>query len=284
MSYLHFIQLLRVNNYIKNLIIFFPLFLNYEHWNFENYEKLFFAFIFFSLIASSVYIINDVLDIETDKKNKIKKLRPIASGAIKAKPAILFSILLLTISLIFFFLYSNTNIFLLVLMYFIINIIYSLYIKKIKYLDLLTVSSGFIIRIYLGSFLTSLAISNYFISQVILFSLFILVSKRREVFFSYEINFTSKYNIKELNYLQIIFLFLNIINYLFYCFFGQRFTYSLSLEISFLFFTIIIIRYFFITLMNKKFDPILILIEDKYLIFLSFLYLFNFILGFYGLY
>ena len=284
MSYLHFIKLFRVNNYIKNLIIFFPLFLNYEYWNFENYEKLFFSFIFFSLIASSVYIINDVLDLETDKKNKIKKLRPIASGVIKPKQAILFSILLSTISLIFFFIYSNTNIFLLVLIYFIINIIYSLYIKKIKYLDLLTVSSGFIIRIYIGSLLTNVTISNFFISQVILFSLFILISKRREVFFSYEIDIASKYNIKELNYLLIIFLFLNIINYLFYCFFGQRFTYSVSLEISFLLFTIIIIRYFFITLMNKKFDPILILIEDKYLIYLSFVYFFNFILGFYGLY
>ena len=234
MSYLHFIKLFRVNNYIKNLIIFFPLFLNYEYWNFENYEKLFFSFIFFSLIASSVYIINDVLDLETDKKNKIKKLRPIASGVIKPKQAILFSILLSTISLIFFFIYSNTNIFLLVLIYFIINIIYSLYIKKIKYLDLLTVSSGFIIRIYIGSLLTNVTISNFFISQVILFSLFILISKRREVFFSYEIDIASKYNIKELNYLLIIFLFLNIINYLFYCFFGQRFTYSVSLEISFL--------------------------------------------------
>lgn len=284
MSYLHFIQLFRVNNYIKNLIIFFPLFLNYEYWNFENYEKLFFSFIFFSLIASSVYIINDVLDLETDKKNKIKKLRPIASGVIKPKQAILFSILLSTFSLIFFFIYSNTNIFLLVLVYFIINIIYSLYIKKIKYLDLLTVSSGFIIRIYIGSLLTNVTISNFFISQVILFSLFILISKRREVFFSYEIDIASKYNIKELNYLLIIFLFLNIINYLFYCFFGQRFTYSVSLEISFLLFTIIIIRYFFITLMNKKFDPIIILIEDKYLIYLSFVYFFNFILGFYGLY
>ena len=284
MSYINFIKLFRVNNYIKNLIIFFPLFLNYEYWNFENYEKLFFSFIFFSLIASSVYIINDVLDLETDKKNKIKKLRPIASGVIKPKQAILFSILLSTISLIFFFIYSNTNIFLLVLIYFIINIIYSLYIKKIKYLDLLTVSSGFIIRIYIGSLLTNVTISNFFISQVILFSLFILISKRREVFFSYEIDIASKYNIKELNYLLIIFLFLNIINYLFYCFFGQRFTYSVSLEISFLLFTIIIIRYFFITLMNKKFDPILILIEDKYLIYLSFVYFFNFILGFYGLY
>ena len=284
MSYLHFIKLFRVNNNIKNLIIFFPLFLNYEYWNFENYEKLFFSFIFFSLIASSVYIINDVLDLETDKKNKIKKLRPIASGVIKPKQAILFSILLSTISLIFFFIYSNTNIFLLVLIYFIINIIYSLYIKKIKYLDLLTVSSGFIIRIYIGSLLTNVTISNFFISQVILFSLFILISKRREVFFSYEIDIASKYNIKELNYLLIIFLFLNLINYLFYCFFGQRFTYSVSLEISFLLFTIIIIRYFFITLMNKKFDPILILIEDKYLIYLSFVYFFNFILGFYGLY
>ncbi len=148
----------------------------------------------------------------------------------------------------------------------------------------MSVSSGFIIRIYLGSLITNLAISNFFASQIILFSLFILICKRRENFFTYDNYVGSKYTIRELNYLSITFLLLNITNYLFYCYFGQRFTESLSLEISFLIFTIIMMRYFIIVFINKKFDPINILLEDKYLIILSLTYVLNFILGFYGLF
>lgn len=284
MNFHHFINLLRVNNYIKNLIIFFPLFLNYSYWNFENYLKLFFPFIFFSLLASSIYIINDIFDLEADKIHKDKKFRPIPSGVIKPKLAIFLACILAIISFIFFSFYSGLKVLLLVLSYFIINLLYSLVIKKIKYLDLFSVSSGFVIRVYLGSLITSLTISNFFISQIILFSLFILICKRREVFFTYGNNIASKYSIKELNFFSIIFLFLNIINYLFYCYLGQRFTESFSLEISFLIFSIIMIRYFKITFMNKKFDPVVILFEDNYLIFLSFMYVINFILGFYGLF
>ena len=183
MNFQHFIKLLRINNYIKNLVIFFPLFLNHSYWNFENYLKLFFTFISFSLLASSIYIINDIFDLETDKIHKHKKLRPIPSGAIKPKLAILIACILATTSFIFFSFYSDLKVLLLVLLYFIINLLYSLVIKKIKYLDLLSVSSGFIIRIYLASLIASLTISNFFISQIILFSLFILICKRREVFF-----------------------------------------------------------------------------------------------------
>lgn len=284
MNFHHFINLLRVNNYIKNLLIFFPLFLNYSYWNIESYLKLFFPFIFFSLLTSSVYIINDIFDLEADKIHKHKKFRPISSGVIKPKLAIFLACILAIISFIFFSFYSELKVLLLVLLYFIINLLYSLVIKKIKYLDLFAVSFGFVIRVYLGSLITSLTISNFFISQIILFSLFILICKRREVFFTYNKNIVSKYSIKELNFFSIIFLFLNIVNYLFYCYLGQRFTESFSLEISFLIFSIIMNRYFKITFMNKKFDPVLILLEDNYLIFLSFVYVINFILGFYGLF
>ena len=103
MSFNNFINLIRYKSYLKNLIIFLPLFLNYTSWTVTNYSKLILPLIFFSFLASSIYIINDLIDIETDKKHQLKKFRPIASGLVKFKTAIYISLILATVSLLFFF-------------------------------------------------------------------------------------------------------------------------------------------------------------------------------------
>ena len=284
MSFNNFFNLIRYKSYLKNLIIFLPLFLNYTSWSLSNFSKLILPVIFFSFIASSIYIINDLIDLETDQKHKFKKFRPIASGLIKFKTAIYVSSVLAIVSLYYFFKYSDFIVFFLVFSYFIINIFYSIIIKKIKYLDILFVASGFFIRILIGSIISNLQISNFFISQIILFSLFILICKRREYFFIYDDKVISIYSLKELNIFSNIFLILNISNYLLYFFYGNRFTGSFSLEVSFLIFIFLIIRYFYINFKNKNFDPISIYLKDSYLILFSFVYFLNFILGFYGFY
>ena len=284
MSFNNFFNLIRYKSYLKNLIIFLPLFLNYTSWSLSNFSKLILPVIFFSFIASSIYIINDLIDLETDQKHQFKKFRPIASGLIKFKTAIYVSSVLAIASLYYFFKYSDFIVFSLVISYFIINIFYSIIIKKIKYLDILFVASGFFIRILIGSIISNLQISNFFISQIILFSLFILICKRREYFYIYDDKVISKYSLKELNIFSKILLILNISNYLLYFFYGNRFIGSFSLEISFLIFIFLIIRYFYINFKNKNFDPISIYLKDSYLILFSFVYFLNFVLGFYGFY
>ena len=284
MSFNNFIKLIRYKSYLKNLIIFLPLFLNYTSWSLSNFSKLILPVIFFSFIASSIYIINDLIDLETDQKHQFKKFRPIASGLIKFKTAIYVSSILALASLYYFFKYSDLIVFFLVLSYFIINIFYSIIIKKVKYLDILFVASGFFIRILIGSIISNLQISNFFISQIILFSLFILICKRREYFYIYDDKVISKYSLKELNIFSKILLILNISNYLLYFFYGNRFIGSFSLEISFLIFIFLIIRYFYINFKNKNFDPISIYLKDNYLKLFSFVYFLNFVLGFYGFY
>ena len=284
MSFNNFFNLIRYKSYLKNLFIFLPLFLNYTSWSLTNFSKLILPVIFFSFIASSIYIINDLIDLEIDQKHQFKKFRPIASGLIKFKTAIYVSSVLEIASLYYFFKYSDIIVFFIVFSYFIINIFYSIIIKKIKYLDILFVASGFFIRILIGSIISNLQISNFFISQIILFSLFILICKRREYFYIYDDKVISKYTLKELNIFSKILLILNISNYLLYFFYGNRFTGSFSLEISFLIFIFLIIRYFYINFKNKNFDPISIYLKDSYLILFSFVYFLNFILGFYGFY
>ena len=284
MSIKVFFDLIRYKSYLKNLLIFLPLFLTYSSWSVINFTKLFIIFIFFSILASSVYILNDIFDIEIDKKHKKKKYRPLASGLFPIKLALIISIIFSILSLSYFLFFTVKPIFLLATSYLIINFFYSLYFKKIKYLDLIILILGFLIRIYLGSISTEVIISNFLVLQVIFFVLFVLICKRREYFYSFEKNIFSKYSIKELNFLSKLFFSLNLINYLVYFFKDTTFIDSSALFVSFIIYTILLIRYFNINFKNKVFDPITIYLNDKYLIIMSLMYLINFILGFYEVY
>ena len=279
-----FFELIRYKSYLKNLIIFLPLFLTYSSWSVLNFTELFTIFLFFCFLTSSIYIINDVFDVDLDKKHKKKKYRPIASDKVSTGTAIKISLILCVISLTYFFIFSNNFIFYLALSYLITNFSYSYFLKKIKYVDLLTIVFGFIIRIYIGSFASDIVLSNFLIFQIVLFVLFVLICKRREYFFSFEKNVSSKYSIIELNFLSKLFLFLNILNYLFYIFNYKIFINSLVLFISLLIYSTLLLRYFVINFKNKEFDPITIYLRDKYLILLSVVYIINFIFGFYGFY
>jgi decaprenyl-phosphate phosphoribosyltransferase len=284
MSIKVFIDLIRYKSYLKNLIIFLPLFLTYANWSLISFTKLFFIFLFFSILTSSVYILNDIFDIEIDKKHKKKKYRPLASGLLTIKLAIIISIIFSIISLTYFFFFTQEIIFLLVTSYLVINFLYSFYFKKLRYLDLIIILLGFLIRIYVGSISTEIIISTFLLTQVIFFVLFIIICKRREYFFSFEKNVFSKYSITELNFLSKFFLIINLINYIIYLFNNNAFIGSSVLFVSFVLYAILLIRYFFITFRNKVFDPITICLNDKYIIMLSLVYLINFVLGFYGVY
>jgi len=124
MSIKVFIDLIRYKSYLKNLIIFLPLFLTYANWSLISFTKLFFIFLFFSILTSSVYILNDIFDIEIDKKHKKKKYRPLASGLLTIKLAIIISIIFSIISLTYFFFFTQEIVFLLVTSYLIINFLY----------------------------------------------------------------------------------------------------------------------------------------------------------------
>lgn len=279
-----FLNLIRYKSYLKNFIIFLPLFLNYTSWSGLVYVKLLIAFILFSFLASSIYIINDLADLEVDRNHIKKRLRPIASGNITKNNSIKIFAILSFVSLFLFFIIFDYKVFLLTITYFILNFFYSYFLKKIKYFEVLIVSSGFLIRLFIGAIISQCEISNFFILQIILFTSFILICKRREFNYCFEKNNFSIYNIKQLNILSKILLVLNIFNYFIYLFDNNRFIQSYSLELSFILFSILILRYFYLNFQNKNFDPISIYLSDKYLIFCSILYFINFLLGFYDFY
>ena len=175
------ILLLRPHQWTKNLLIFMPLFFSANATNIPQLKLCFYAFISFSLVASAIYCINDIIDIEDDRKHPEKSKRPVASGHVTIPTAIVLSILLL-IAGFFSLLISgaNTNTVIVVLLYLIFNIAYVFKIKQIAIVDVMCIASGFVIRIVVGGFAAEAALSHWIVLMTFLLALFLAFAKRRD--------------------------------------------------------------------------------------------------------
>ncbi len=145
-------KIFRINHYLKNLIIFIPIFFLPNFPNLVSINKLLLAFLSFSLISSAVYLSNDIYDIESDKKHPIKKFRPLASGIIN-KTQSFYIILILVIVSIFIARLINIYSIILIITYFFMNILYSSLFKKIPFLGDVCIALGFVFRVLIGYFI-----------------------------------------------------------------------------------------------------------------------------------
>ena len=117
----------------------------------QSFIAEFLMFVSFCLISSSVYVLNDIFDAKADRLHQNKKFRPVASGKISIKTAILFMILLFTLSILAS-LYINPLCTLIIVSYFILNIFYTLYFKHIEILDVVSIALGYGAAICFGYF------------------------------------------------------------------------------------------------------------------------------------
>ena len=126
-----YIKLLRPKQWIKQVLIFLPLITLVNEINFLKIRNLILLVVSFSLVASFIYIVNDIYDVNSDRFDITKKSRPIASGQIRAQTAVLIGLALIITSFgILIFLPNRTWIFILILFYIIINLLYSKYKLK----------------------------------------------------------------------------------------------------------------------------------------------------------
>ncbi|MDX9743928.1 MAG: UbiA prenyltransferase family protein [Arcobacteraceae bacterium] len=173
-----YIKLLRPHQHIKNLFIFTPLLFSFAFTT-ENIVATTVAFILFSLLASGVYVLNDLMDIKEDKQHPKKKNRPLASGKISTKNAKILIILLATLSFVPAFLY-NQQLFIVLLVYFILNIAYSFKLKHITIVDIFIIATGFVLRLFAGATVIETHLSMWIIIMTFLLALFLAVAKRRD--------------------------------------------------------------------------------------------------------
>jgi len=176
MKYFH---LIRINHWVKNLFVFVPIFFSGQLFKYNRYIDLILGFLAFSLIASAIYIFNDICDYATDKLHPKKKLRPIAAGKISLLMSkVMFVLTLCTGGILAYWL--NLNFFILTMVYLGINISYSLGMKHISIVDIFFVASGFLLRIYAGGIISQTPVSHWLAIMVLLLSLFLALAKRRD--------------------------------------------------------------------------------------------------------
>ena len=169
---------LRPHHWIKNLFVFAPLVFSGRFTHIDMCLKATLAFISFCLVSSAVYAINDICDKHEDQRHPLKKFRPIASGTIMPSQAIFLSVILIVPGLVTAC-FLNQFVFLVVLLYILINIAYSLVIKHIAILDVLTISAGFVLRIIGGGLAISVVPSYWLILCTVMISIFLGFTKRR---------------------------------------------------------------------------------------------------------
>jgi 4-hydroxybenzoate polyprenyltransferase len=174
----NYFQLLRVPQWIKNGFVFVPIIFAKQIFNPDYFSLVLLAFVSFCLVSSAVYIINDIFDIELDKLHPVKRNRPIASGRISKNTGIITVVILfLLVAGISSFL--NIKFTSALLIYVILNIAYSVWLKHLVIIDIMSIASGFMIRVLAGAFVISVYVSSWLILTTLFVSLFLAIIKRR---------------------------------------------------------------------------------------------------------
>lgn len=178
-----YIKLIRAKHWLKNGLVFLPLFFSINLFNTSYYLGSILAFIVFSFTASIVYIINDMGDIEKDRLHPVKKKRPLAAGTISVKNAkIVIGVLVILAAIMMWYLYKNTNnllVFIVPIVYLVLNILYSKWLKHIPIIDVVILVSGFVLRVMYGGISIDVEVSKYLYLMIIFGSFYLGFGKRR---------------------------------------------------------------------------------------------------------
>jgi decaprenyl-phosphate phosphoribosyltransferase len=170
------VKAIRARQWVKNLLLFIPAVLAGKT-NVNEYFHLFLGFILFSLLASGGYLLNDIRDKLSDSFHPIKRNRPISSGLIGELNAKIVAYAFIGFSLILGWIWFKEKAFYL-LFYFLLNMFYANYLKQQRFLDVLVLSSFYLIRIFFGGSILELSLTGWFVGTFTFASLGLGLSKR----------------------------------------------------------------------------------------------------------
>jgi len=172
------ITTMRPKQWYKNLVIFVGIIFSLNLLNFRMWLDVISAFAIFCMLSGSEYIINDIIDVEKDRKHPKKCKRPIASGKLKVSHALLFAIILIIVAGGGAYL-INTQFLVVSITYFLLILSYSLFLKHLIIVDILVISIGFVIRAIAGCLAINVFISPWLVICAFLLALFLALGKRR---------------------------------------------------------------------------------------------------------
>lgn len=169
---------MRPQQWIKNFFIFAPLVFSRNMFNLPLVLRTVAAFAAFCLLSSAQYFINDLKDIEEDRRHPLKSKRPLASGQLKKTPALI-AAAILAAAAVSMAAGINRSFLLISLTYLFLQLAYSFWLKNVVILDIFVVAAGFLIRVVAGGFAIRVSISSWLLICTILLALFLAMGKRR---------------------------------------------------------------------------------------------------------
>ncbi len=265
--------LLRPQQWLKNLFVLAPAFFAGSFLIADVLRDSLLTFIIFSAAASTVYIFNDWIDRQADSKHPEKKNRPIASGKISGKTALITGLLTLLVSMLIGLSFLNFEVMAITGSYLVLNLAYTLILKNIAILDVSCIATGFVFRLFAGSEATGIELSSWIITLTFLLALFLALAKRRDDVIreqrGEERTRTSikGYNLRFLDQTMTVMGAVVIVAYLQYCHAADR-TIQITtsrLYLSAAFVVIGLLRYMQLTLVEERSgNPTRILIEDRF--------------------
>lgn len=277
-----YLKLIRIKHWLKNILVFLPLFFSLNIGNTNLVLKCLVAFLIFSFISSIVYIINDINDMEKDKLHPIKKNRPLAAGTISKTKALLVlsGLAIISSALIILSYDTSKNIFSIIIpiTYLILNIGYSIKLKNIPIIDVIILVSGFVFRVMYGGIVTNVEVSKYLYLMIMFGAFFLGFGKRRNEIIKNG-NKSRKvlelYNKDFLDKNMYVALTLAIVSYTLWC--VDKTTIE-RIGNDYLFWTIpiviVILQVYSLDIEKNSFgDPIDVITSDKLLIGLSIFYI-----------
>ena len=176
------IRLIRPHQWVKNLVVLLPVFFGGALLHVESVYAGLVTALCFSFAASSIYCLNDIVDVDDDRRHPVKCHRPLASGAISIAQGyiLMFSMFVLSMLSTFLLCQSQLETASVILFYWLLNIAYCLKLKQYAIIDVCVVSFGFVLRILAGGYATSIHLSKWIVLMTFLLMLFLSFAKRRD--------------------------------------------------------------------------------------------------------
>lgn len=270
-------KLIRPHQWLKNVFVMIPMFFGGSLLDPSDIRASVITFFAFSFIASSVYCFNDIIDVDADRRHPVKCKRPIASGAISVKSAwALMALMFLLSAGMVCLLDTYTHIIqvgLVILVYYILNILYCSKLKQYAIVDVCIIAFGFVLRVLAGGFATDIVLSNWLVLMTFLLTLFLSFAKRRDDVL--RMNETGepprkntiRYNLTFINQAITITASVTLVCYIMYTVSPEvvnRF-HSDLLYLTSVFVLLGLLRYIQITVVDKKSgDPTKMMLRDRF--------------------
>lgn len=270
------IRLIRPHQWIKNLVVLFPIFFGGALGHLESLYEGCITMIAFSFIASSIYCLNDIIDVEDDRRHPKKCNRPLASCRVSIAQGYAIMIVMVILSMVSLLFLPNkcietTGV---VGFYWVLNVAYCLFLKQHAIIDVCIVAFGFVLRILAGGIATDIRLSKWIVLMTFLLMLFLSFAKRRDDVL--RMNETGeaprkntiRYNLTFINQAITITASVTLVCYIMYTVSPETIAnfHTENLYLTSVFVLLGLLRYIQIAVVDKKSgDPTKVILHDRFI-------------------